>query len=244
VIPYCLGGGISILTAVAGYACDQITEATIALADGRIIRANEEVEPDIFWAIKGAGCHFGIVLELSLTTFPLSILGSDDGSHWAGTFIYTLDRAEEVCKVLEPIMANKEFDTAGSIVLAAPPPAFQPMLVVAPRFMGDPKKATSVFQPLTDLGPSMMSSSNPLFFEYQHAIDYACAKGDFKHFNLVGIPDFKTANFLKVVELYKDLLSTCADAGPSSYLVQWQTAASKPVVSESAYSHQDILLWL
>jgi hypothetical protein len=204
VIPYCLGGGTSILTAKVGYACSQITSAKVALADGTIIIANSDTEPALFWAMKGAGTFFGVVLELTLKTFPLSILGAEDGAHWVGNFMYGLDRTEEVCKVLEPMMITKDFDIAGAIMVMAPPPAFQSCLLISVHFLGDPKAAASVFKPLTDLNPVMASNSTPLFAEYRDGMDYACAKGDYKDFNLVGIPEFKTENFVQVVGYLRD----------------------------------------
>jgi hypothetical protein len=183
-------------------------------------------------------------LELTLKTFPLSILGTQDGSHLVGNFIYSPDRVEEVCKVLKPIMISHEYDMAGAIMVMAPPPAFQPALLVAIHFLGDPEKAPAVFQSLSNLRPMMMSASTPLFSEYRDVMDYACAKGDYKDFNLVGIPEFKAENFVKVVGLFEELVKTCPDAGASGYVFEWHTAVSKPENQVSAFAYQDVLLWL
>jgi hypothetical protein len=244
VIPYCIGGGTSILTAVTGFACDQILAAKIITADGRIVSASAELEPDLLWAIKGAGQFFGVVLELTMKTFPLSLLGSPDGSHWVGNFVFSLDRAEEVCKALEGLMVTTKYNTAGIVMVMAPPPAFQPMLAVVPHFIGDPKEAPAAFQQLADLGPLMSSASTPPFSTYRDPMDYACAKGDFKRFNLAGIPEFKTENFLKVIDLFKELLATCPDAGATGYAFEWHTSVKKVEPQDSAFSHQDVLLWM
>lgn len=78
---------------------------------------------------------FGVVLELTLRTYPLSIFGTPSGTHWVGNFLYPVDRAEEVCSALESLMTTTKYNTAGMIMAMAPPPAFQPMLAVIPHFM-------------------------------------------------------------------------------------------------------------
>lgn len=135
VIPFCLGGGISTLTGVVGFGCDQILSADVVLADGTLVHASPEHESDLLWAIKGAGQFFGVVVEVRLRTYPLSIFGSPDGTHWVGNLVYPLERAEEVCKALEGVMVTRQYNTAGIVMVVAPPPAFQPMIVVSPHFM-------------------------------------------------------------------------------------------------------------
>lgn len=244
VVPYVFGGGTSILTAVTGYACDQIIAAKISTAKGDIVSVSAENEADLFWAIKGAGHFFGVVLELTMKTFPLSILGSEDGSHWTGIFIYPLESAQKVCAVLGPMMVDKNYNTAGQIGVMAPPPAFQPVILVGTHFLGNQEDAPAVYQALNDLGPLMASTSTPKFSEYRQSQDYACVKGDLKRFSLVGVQEFKTENFLKVVELFKELLGTCPDAGGSMYLFEWHTGTSKPVHQDSSFSFQDVHLWM
>jgi FAD/FMN-containing dehydrogenase len=66
-----LGGGIGLIGRRHGLACDQLLSAQVVLADGRVVRCDAEHEPDLFWALRGAGgCRFGVVTELTLRTVP------------------------------------------------------------------------------------------------------------------------------------------------------------------------------
>lgn len=70
---YALGSGLGDLLRDFGTGSDNILEARIMLADGKIVTANEDQYSDLFWALKGAGIgNFGIVLSLTLRVFPLS----------------------------------------------------------------------------------------------------------------------------------------------------------------------------
>jgi len=66
-----LGGGLGVLGRLSGLTCDRLVAAQIVLADGRIATCDERHEPDLFWALRGAGGgQFGVVTSLSLRTVP------------------------------------------------------------------------------------------------------------------------------------------------------------------------------
>jgi FAD/FMN-containing dehydrogenase len=64
-----LGGGIGLLGRVHGLTCDRLTGAQVVLADGSVVTCDDEHEPDLFWALRGAGGgQFGVVTSLRFAT--------------------------------------------------------------------------------------------------------------------------------------------------------------------------------
>jgi FAD/FMN-containing dehydrogenase len=86
---YTLGGGLSFLGRKYGLAASNVTAAELVTADGRLVRADHEHEPDLFWALRGGGGSFGVVTALEFRLFPHT-------QAYAGALWYPIGRAPEV----------------------------------------------------------------------------------------------------------------------------------------------------
>jgi alkanesulfonate monooxygenase SsuD/methylene tetrahydromethanopterin reductase-like flavin-dependent oxidoreductase (luciferase family)/FAD/FMN-containing dehydrogenase len=64
-------GGIGFLARRHGLTIDHVTAAELVLADGSVIRASADDDPELLWAVRGAGGNFGIVTALELDASPL-----------------------------------------------------------------------------------------------------------------------------------------------------------------------------
>ena len=58
-----LGGGYGFLTGQLGLVVDNLAAAEVVLADGRIVACSATAEPDLFWALRGAGHAFGVTTQ-------------------------------------------------------------------------------------------------------------------------------------------------------------------------------------
>ncbi|KAM0714996.1 hypothetical protein Q7P37_009461 [Cladosporium fusiforme] len=67
-----LGGGVGWTTPRTGFACDNVINYEVVLANGEIINANASDHPDLWRALKGGSSNFGIVTKFDIDTFPAS----------------------------------------------------------------------------------------------------------------------------------------------------------------------------
>ncbi len=65
-----LGGGVGRLQRQFGLTIDSLRAVELVTADGRLVRATAEDEPELFWGLRGAGANFGVATSLELELHP------------------------------------------------------------------------------------------------------------------------------------------------------------------------------
>ncbi len=66
-----LGGGTGWLTRMFGLSIDNVVGYKLVVADGSIVQAKQNENPDLFWALQGGGGNFGVVTEFDVKLHPL-----------------------------------------------------------------------------------------------------------------------------------------------------------------------------
>ena len=117
-----LGGGFGWLTPQMGLSLDNLVAAQVVLADGSCVRASEEENPDLFWALRGGGGNFGVVTSFE---YQLQPLGPE--VHVALLF-WDLDRSVEALRLAREVATDLPGETSCLLAagLNAPPAPFVP----------------------------------------------------------------------------------------------------------------------
>ena len=74
-----------------GLAANSVLAVELVSADGRVLRADREHHPDLFWAVRGGGGSFGVVIAIEFALYPIAEV-------YAGWLMWPLERAGEVLK--------------------------------------------------------------------------------------------------------------------------------------------------
>ncbi|KAL6871971.1 FAD-binding domain-containing protein [Trichoderma novae-zelandiae] len=142
-----LGGGFGWLAGMYGCVCDNIVAAKVVTADGSLLSVSEKENADLFWALRGAGHNFGVVVEF---TFQ----GHDQPNEvYAGGIVFTADKLLAIVETLNRMMGSGDPKGAVVLVFARPPTLPAPAIVTNSFYNGDQASAEKYLKPLLDLGP-------------------------------------------------------------------------------------------
>jgi hypothetical protein len=161
-----LGGGYGWLRRKYGLSCDSLVEAELVTADGRVLKASADENPDLYWAIRGGGGNFGIV-----TTFTFELYEVGPEVAFAATF-YPLEDAGQIMRGWrEYVEGAPDEVTSVCVTLTFPanpelPEAIhdRPVIIVGGVYVGDVDAGLSEMQPLRELGTPLFDMSGPTPF--------------------------------------------------------------------------------
>ncbi|KAF2150943.1 FAD-binding domain-containing protein [Myriangium duriaei CBS 260.36] len=100
-----LGGGISFLSNIYGWACDNVAQYEVVTACGDILTATPTEHQDLYWALRGGGNNFGVVTRFDLYTHPLP-----NGTVWGGQRLYGEQAFPALINALTDITDNASSD--------------------------------------------------------------------------------------------------------------------------------------
>jgi hypothetical protein len=110
-----LGGGLGHLTRKCGLAIDNVLEAELVLASGERVRASEDENPDLFWAIRGGGGNFGVV-----TSFLFRLHEVD--TVVAGPTFWPVESGAEVLSAYREFLPKARRELNGFFLFGSVPP--------------------------------------------------------------------------------------------------------------------------
>lgn len=107
-----LGGGYGWLNGKFGLACDNLLSVEIVTADGAVLTASAEENPDLFWGIRGAGANFGVVTSFRYQLHPV-------GQVLAGLMLYPISAGREALQLFHTFSAScpDEVSTVGLLLV-------------------------------------------------------------------------------------------------------------------------------
>lgn len=158
-----LGGGLGYLSRKGGLTIDNLLEAEVVLASGEMVTANEFRHSDLFWALRGGGGNFGVVVSFTFNLIPVKNV-------YAGPMFWPLEQAEEAMKFYDEVTKNASNDLYGFFAFLTVPPGdpfpehlhIQKVCGVVWCYTGPIEQAEEVFKPIRAFGPPILDFTGEL----------------------------------------------------------------------------------
>lgn len=233
-----LGGGFGWLSRKHGLTVDNLRSARVVTANGEMLTASEDQNPDLFWGIRGGGGNFGVATSFE---FDLVDIGPEVLS---GLVVHPLSDAADLVRFYRDYADGLPADLNVWLVLRkAPPMPFLPpqvhgteVAILAAIYSGEMSEGERLLKPLRDYGDPIADVISPhTFLAWQKAFDPLLTPGARNY--------WKSHNFL---ELSDGLLDTALDY--TARLPSDQTeiffgrlggAVNEVATDATAYPHRD-----
>jgi len=159
-----LGGGIGYNMRRYGATVDNLVACDMVTADGRKVRASEDENHDLFWALRGGGGNFGVVTHFEFQARPIP------ETVRAGFIPFPLQQAAGVLEGLRSYMrtAPRELQVIGALTQCPPLPPVPAEMHGANALMlivvhtGMPEQAESTIADLAALGNAAAVAVAPM----------------------------------------------------------------------------------
>ena len=170
-----LAGGIGWLHRTWGLACDNLVSAQVVLASGELVTASAEENPDLFWAIRGGGGNFGVVVDF---TFRAHQVGPEVAL--AAVFHEQAAGAELMPQWRDLALRAGDEVTTRALYWSMPasdalPPPVQgkDVLMIAALYAGDAEQGRAIIDEFRSLGDPLFDMSDliPDYRAFQAGFD-------------------------------------------------------------------------
>ena len=222
-----LGGGLGWLNGRYGLACDNLTSAEVATADGRLLRASAQENEDLFWSIRGGGGNFGVVTSLEYQLHPVDLV-------LAGGLSYPLSMAPRVLRFYDDFAkaAPDELSTAASLGRT---PAGEPTVSIVVCYCGPIDEGEQLLRPLRRFQSPVDDGIQPMpYAMLQGARDEGFPSGR-RHYWKSGWLREVTDGAIETLMRFLPQMPSCASGVG---LQQLHGAASRVAPSATAFPHR------
>jgi FAD/FMN-containing dehydrogenase len=144
-----LGGGLGYMTRRYGLSIDNLLEAEVVLASGKLVKASPKENSDLYWALRGGGGNFGVVVSFVFKLCPAHTI-------YGGPMLWDISDTKEMLTWYHQFISSAPDTIYGFFATLTVPP-FAPfpehlhlkkMCGVVWCYTGDLDKAEEVFKPI------------------------------------------------------------------------------------------------
>ena len=233
-----LGGGFGYLSRKYGMTIDNLRSVDLVTADGELVSASEDENPDLFWGVRGGGGNFGVVTSFE---FDCHEVGPEI---LAGLVIHQAEDAPDVVRHWQDFVADVPDELVVWVVaLSAPPFPFiddayhgTPVVAVLAVYVGEIEQGEKLVEPLRTFGDPIADIVQPRqYAQWQQFFDGAYAAGARNY--------WKSLNF---TEFDDETIDTCLEyalARPTPEtkfaMVHLGGETSRVPTDATAYPHRD-----
>ncbi len=198
-----LGGGFGYASRRFGWTSDNVRSMDVVTADGRLVRASDEENPDLFWGLRGGGGNFGVVTSVEYVLHPLG------PEVYAGAVAWRADEAPRVLEMFREAAAEAppELTLVAAMRVAPPEPWLdrdvhgKPIVMLLACHSGAIAEAEKGLAPIKAFGKPVGDILQPRpYVTQQSLLDATQPRGRRYYWKSEYLPGIESAMLAKVME--------------------------------------------
>jgi len=168
-----LGGGLGWLMGKYGLALDNLRAVELVTANGMVVRASRDEEPDLFWAVRGGGGNFGVVTSFE---YQLHRVGPNVT---AGLIVHPIDRARDLLEFYrKSTQSLSDEHTLFATLTHSPDGTGTQVAALVTCDCGSLAEAEKAVQPLKQFGSPVLDAVGPMpYCQLNSMLDAGFPKG-------------------------------------------------------------------
>jgi FAD/FMN-containing dehydrogenase len=226
-----LGGGVGWLMRKHGLTIDNLFAADVVTANGERLRASEDENPDLFWALRGGGGNFGVVTSFEFRLHPVG------PTVLAGPIFWDASDAASVLRFYREFIRNAP-DELGTVVrfgTAPPLPVipkdlhWRPVMMIGTCYAGPIEAGERVLRPLREFAKPLLDLAAPTsYVGFQSTLDSTVLHGWNYYWKSTHLPELRD----ELIDVIVEHAFSCSS--PRSYVAMFHLKGAVGRVAEGA----------
>jgi FAD/FMN-containing dehydrogenase len=222
-----LGGGLGWLMSKYGLALDNLRSVDLVTADGRVVQASADREPDLFWALRGGGGNFGVATSFEYLLHPVgpTITG--------GLIAHPFDSARDMLRFFRDSTAALPDDqTLFAGLIHAPDGSGTKLAAMVTCHCGEPAAGEAAMRPLKEFGSPVLDALGPMpYCALNSMLDAGYPKGALNYWKSSFLAKLSDDAIDAMVELF----ARCPTPMGQLLLEHFHGAATRVAATDTAF---------
>ncbi|WYZ38371.1 hypothetical protein EsH8_III_000285 [Colletotrichum jinshuiense] len=237
-----LGGGVTRMQGIHGMLIDSLLSARVVTASGSLVTASKTENPDLFWALRGAGSNFGIVTSATYKVYDLT----NEGQVFNADFVFA---AGQNASVFEAVASYNDVMPPNLAIVqgvAFNPTLGVPTISINTVFYGPEDQARAAIAPFLAI-PNIRSNISVVPWNVLPSVSSfgtehnTCTKNNRLDFYGLGLRAVNAGTFGTVFDQLSGLYAQQLGVNPVWSVQRFSNAGSLLTADDkTAYPHRDL----
>jgi FAD/FMN-containing dehydrogenase len=225
-----LGGGIGWLMGKYGPALDNLLAVELVTADGKVVQASGQQEPDLFWALRGGGGNFGVATGFEYALHPVgpTVVG--------GPIVHPIECARSMLEFFRDRTCSlPDEQTLFATLMHAPDGSGTPVAALVTCHCGPTEEAEQALRQIKEFASPMMDAIGRMpYTQLNGMLDAGYPKGAFNYWK---------SNFLATlsdaaIDTMIDCFARCPAPMGQLLIEHFHGAVTRIGMNDTAFPHR------